>query len=123
MEAKTYTSQLFAEILDAGTSSFEVDIHCPFTPTEIKISNLASDSFPPTTTPATPKDDNVYVLSSDLIQSLDGKIGAFSSTLSIMTEPAYFQNSRPVSGTYKFNLDDGLGELTILTFTMTFIKN
>ena len=123
MEAKTYTSQLFAEILDAGTTSFEVDIHCPFTPTEIKISNLASDSFPPVTTPPTSKDDNVYVLSSDLIQSLDGKIGAFSSTLTIMTEPAYFQNSRPVSGTYKFTLDDGLDMLSIVTFTMLFSRN
>jgi hypothetical protein len=125
METKTkvYTSQLYAEILDAGTTSFEIDINCPFTPTEIKISNLASDAFPPTTTPVTPKDDNVYVLSSDLIQSLDGRIGAFSSVMAIMTEPAYFQNSRPVSGTYKFTLDDELDQLTILTFTMTFIRN
>ena len=122
MEAKTkvYTSQLFAEVLDAGTSSFEIDINCPFTPTEIKISNLVSNSYP---TAPTPKDDNMYVLSSDLIQSLDGRIGGFSSTMTIMTEPIYFQNSRPVSGTYKFTLDDELDQLTVLTFTMTFLKN
>ena len=80
-----------------------------------------SDSFPPITDPVTPKDDNVYVLSSDLIQSLDGRIGAFSSGLS-MSEPAYFQNSRAVNGRYRFTLDDELDMLSVITFTMTFIK-
>ena len=118
----TYTSQLYAEVLLAGTSSFEVEINVPFTPTEIKFSNLASDSFPPITDPVTPKDDNVYVLSSDLIQSLDGRIGAFSSTGVSMSEPAYFQNSRAINGRYKFTLDDELDMLSVIVFTMTFIK-
>jgi hypothetical protein len=118
----TYTSQVYAEVLTAGTREFEVTINCPFTPTEIKFSNLASDSFPPITDPVTPKDDSVYVLSSDLIQSLDGRIGAFSSTGVSMSEPAYFQNSRAVNGTYKFTLDEDLDMLAVITFTMTFIK-
>ena len=123
MESKTYTSQVFADIFDAGVTSFEVDINCPFIPTAIKISNLKSESYPPITNPVTPTDDHVYQLTSDLIKSLDGRIGAFSSVFSIMDEPLYFQNSRPINGTYKFNLDGDLDMLTVITFTMTFIKN
>ena len=123
MESKTYTSQVFVEIFPAGTLSFEVDINCPFIPTDIKISNLRAYAYPPITTPVTPPDDNIYSLSSDLVQSLDGRIGCFSAVASIMDEPLYFQNSRPVNGTYRFTLDGDLEMETTITFTMTFIKN
>ena len=121
MENKqTYTTQVYGELLEIGTSEFSVDINCPFIPDTIKFSNLKTNCFPPA---GTEIDDNIYILSSNLIQSLDNRIGSFCALMSIMLEPVSFQNNRSVNGSYKFTIDEEIDQITALTFTMTFIKN
>lgn len=118
MEGKvTYTSQVYANIFIAGERVFTVDIYCPFVPDEINISNLVSSI------PTGDTDDNMYVLSSDLVSSMDNVIGIFQPNNNIMSTDISFQNTKTISGKFNFRLDTPIvNDDTKLTFTMKFIK-
>ena len=118
MEGKiTYTTQVYTGIFPVGTQDFDVDIYCPFTPDIITFSNLVS------TIPATSVDNDLYVLSSNLISSMDNVVGVFQPNNNIMSTEISFQNSRTISGKFKFTLDLPIAIVnTQLTFVMTFTK-
>lgn len=118
MEGKiTYTTQIFTGIFAVGTQDFDVDIYCPFTPDVITFSNLTA------TIPAGDNDNDLYVLSSNLISSMDNVVGVFQPNNNIMSTEISFQNSRTISGKFKFTLDLPIAIAnTQLTFVMTFTK-
>jgi hypothetical protein len=113
----TYTTQVFTQTLASDTKQFYIDIYCPFIPETINFSNLVS------TIPALSVDDNVYVLSSNLVSSLDNVIGIFQPNNNTMSTDISFQNTKPVSGRFTFTLDEPiLNGDTVLSFTMKFMK-
>lgn len=118
MERKvTYTTQVFAQYFVADEQTFTVDIYCPFTPDEITFSNLTA------TIPVGDTDDNLYLLSSDLVSSIDNVIGVFQPNNNIMSTEITFQNKKTISGKFNFKFDAPItNDGTILTFTMKFLK-
>ena len=118
MEGKTtYTTQVFAEVLLATEREFTADIYCPFTPDEINFSNLAC------TMDVGDTDNSMYLLSSDLVSSMDNVIAAFQPNRNIMTTDISFQNKKTISGKFNFRLDVPIvNDGTLLTFTIKFIK-
>ena len=107
------TSMIITHTTADGERSFTRNIHVPFTPTHIKFSNMYF------TDPA--NNDYFYAITSDLISSIDGRIGIANNFFQ-PSEPLVFTNDKPINGTYTFNTDAGM-ELGFLTFTITFIKN
>lgn len=118
MEGKViYTSQVIKSTLAAGDQEFTVDIYCPFVPDEINFSNLVSSVSSADT------DDNMYVLSSDLVSSIDNVIGVFQPDNNIMSTGINFQNNKTISGKFNFRLDIPIvNDDTLLTFVIKFIK-
>ena len=112
----TYTTQVFVQTLDSDEKEFDIDIYCPFVPETINFSNLIS------TIPDTKVDDTVYILSSNLISSLDNVIGIFQPNNNTMSTDISFQNTKPVSGRFTFTLDVPTLHNTVLSFTMKFSK-
>jgi hypothetical protein len=97
-----------------GERGFTRNIYVPFTPTHIKISNMYFRD------PA--DNDYFYAITSDLISSIDGRIGIVNNQRQLMEDSLVFTNDKPINGTYTFNADAEM-ELGFLTFTITFIKN
>ena len=118
MERKvTYTTQVFSGIFALGTQQFDVDIYCPFTPDEITFSNLTA------TIPEGDTDNDLYLLSSNLISSMDNVIGVIQPNNNIMSTEISFQNSKTISGKFNFKFDLPLAvDNTQLTFVMKFLK-
>ena len=91
-------------------------LNVPFTPTHITFSNIYYD--------ATNDDDVMYVLSTNLIRSLDNRIGVVMDKLSL-DQPITFTNNSPIDGQYQFNITSpAYGGLHAgdFAFTITFIK-
>ena len=114
-----YTTKVIAEVLAVGATEFDIDIYCPFQPDIITFSNLTA-----TIEIGGAADDNVYVLSSNLISSIDNAVGVFQPNNNIMSTEISFRNNRAISGRFKFTLDVPIAIAnTILVFTMAFSKN
>lgn len=94
-------------------TSFSETLDVPFTPTHIKISNIYYE--------ADPNDAHVYILSSNLINSLDNRLGVIVDGLT-SSEPIVFTNDKPVSGSYDFNINNGGLRAGSLSMTVTFYR-
>jgi hypothetical protein len=94
-------------------TSFSETLDVPFMPTHIKISNIYYE--------ADPNDSQVYILSSNLINSLDNRLGVIVDGLN-SSEPIIFTNDKPVSGSYDFNVNNGGLRAGSLSMTVTFMR-
>jgi hypothetical protein len=93
--------------------SISLTIDVPFKPDVIKVSNIIHI------------DPNnlyeVYLLSSDLISTLDNVLSPLTSNL-FNSEPTVFTNDKTIRGNYNFYFDTPLPE-GVFTMTLTFIQN
>jgi len=95
-------------------TSFTQNIHIPFQPDLIKVSNVYYESYD--------GDNTVHKITSDLVGGIDNVLFQIVDGIQI-NEPMVFTNDRTVSGSYTFDIDNlGLKE-GIFMMTITFIKN
>jgi hypothetical protein len=101
-----------------GILSFPQNIHVPFKPDLIKISNAYYEVKDPENAP----DTAIHKIRSDLAGGIDGVLVHMLDRVQL-SEPMLFSNEKAVSGTYTFDIDNnGLNE-GIFMMTITFIKN
>lgn len=112
------TSLVISKPIPAGgLTKFDKNIHLPFKPDLIKVSN-AYYEVKDVDTP----DNAVHKIRSDLAGGIDNVLVHVLDRIQL-SEPMLFTNDKAISGSYNFNIDNnGLQEGTFV-MTITFIKN
>ena len=106
------------QIPTTGLSSFTENIHIPFQPDLIKISNANYEVKDPTGSP----DHNIHKIRSELVGGIDNVLVQLVDRVQL-NEPMLFSNDKSISGSYNFDIDNGGFREGSFMMTITFIKN